>query len=98
MKIRFTILLYFSILIFSGCVSQKKFDELLTEKVKLEADYADLESKLQAAETKITRLEGQVEQLEEETSAKGEAINKLENDHYQFRWNRLLKRLLLSDD
>jgi chemotaxis protein MotB len=80
MNIRVTILLFISVLLFSGCVSQKKFDELLAEKVRLEADYADLESKLEAAETKITRLEGQVEQLEAETAAKGESINKLEKD------------------
>jgi chemotaxis protein MotB len=80
MNIRITIALVISVLMFSGCVSQKQFDELLAEKVKLEADYADLESKLGAAETKITRLEEQVEELETETSEKGESINKLEND------------------
>jgi chemotaxis protein MotB len=65
---------------FTGCVSQKKFDELLAEKVKLEADYADIEEKLQAAETKIGRLEDQVAMLEEETADKGEKIGKLEKD------------------
>lgn len=80
MNNRITIALLISVLMLSGCVSQKQFDELLAEKVKLEADYADLESKLGAAETKITRLEDQVVELETETSAKGESINKLEKD------------------
>ena len=58
-------LIFLVLVLFSGCVAQKKFDELLAEKIKLESDYADLEDKLEAAETKISRLEDQVAKLEE---------------------------------
>ena len=99
MNINGKILLLIISLLFSGCVSQKKFDELLTEKVKLEADYDDLEAKLEAAESKIARLEEQVAQLDEETKTKGENIAKLEkdlatlqeeNDQLQTYYNNLL--------
>ena len=57
-------LIFLILVVFSGCVAQKKFDELLAEKIKLESDYTDLEDKLEAAETKIVRLEEQVAKLE----------------------------------
>jgi len=65
---------------FVGCVSQKKFDELLTEKVSLEADYADLELKLEAAESKISRMEEQIAELDEDTQIKSKTIEKLQED------------------
>lgn len=68
------------ILTISGCVSQKKFDELLAEQVKLEADYADLEKKLKVAENQITTLEEQVDELEVDKNNKSQTIEKLEKD------------------
>ncbi len=63
-----------------SCVSQKKFDELLTERVKLEADNSELLDKLQAANTKIDKLEKQVSQLSAETDDQSNSIEKLETD------------------
>ncbi len=73
-------LIFLVLVLFSGCVAQKKFDELLAEKIKLESDYADLEDKLEAAETKITRLEDQVAKLEESNANQVSKITKLESD------------------
>ena len=99
MNIRMKIFLLVGATILSACVSQKKFDELLAEKVRLEADYADLETKLEAAESKISRLEEEVSGLEKEITDKTESIQNLESqlatlqeehDQLQTYYNNLL--------
>ncbi|MCH8232864.1 MAG: OmpA family protein [Bacteroidetes bacterium] len=68
------------VILFSGCVAQKKFDDLLAERVKIEADYYEVSDKLDAANAKLERLEEQVSRLDEETAEKSQKINKLETD------------------
>lgn len=62
-------------LLFSSCVMQKKFDELLAEKVKLEADNAELTEGLAATEAKIETLEEEVENLTTNGTASKEKLN-----------------------
>ena len=64
--------------ILSSCVSQKKFDELLAERVGLEADNAELLDQLTAANGRIREFEKEVESLNTETKDQGEKIVKLE--------------------
>ncbi len=66
-------------LLFS-CVSQKKFDELLSERVKLEAENSELLDNLNGANTKISELEKQVSQLSVETEDQSKTISNLETD------------------
>ena len=68
------------VILFSGCVAQKKFDDLLAERVKIEADYYEVSDKLDATNVKLERLEERVSQLDEETAEKSQKINKLETD------------------
>jgi len=67
-------------MLFSGCVAQKKFDDLLAERVKIEADYYEVSDKLDATNVKLERLEERVSQLDEETAEKSHKISKLEAD------------------
>lgn len=48
----------------TGCVSQKKYDMLLADKVRLEALQAECEEKLTVANTSLERLEKQKAELE----------------------------------
>lgn len=68
------------VILFSGCVAQKKFDDLLAERVKIEADYYEVSDKLDATNVKLERLEERVSQLDEETAEKSHKISKLEAD------------------
>ncbi len=77
----------------SGCVSTKKYDALLTDKMQVENEKADTEEQLEIAREEIERLnqriEGlnsQIEALLEDTTAQGEAYAKLEG-----YYNNLLK-------
>lgn len=53
---------------------QKKYDELLARKIQLEADLADKEGKLEAANDQIDRLDEQVNKLVADTISLGEDI------------------------
>ena len=64
----------------SSCVSQKKFDELLAERVGLEADNAELLDQLTAANGRISEFEKEVKSLNTETKDQGEKIVKLEGE------------------
>jgi chemotaxis protein MotB len=64
----------------SSCVSQKKFDELLAERVGLEADNAELLDQLTAANGRISEFEKEVKSLNSETKDQGEKIVKLESE------------------
>ena len=62
----------FLLVIFSSCiVSKKKYDDLLAQKVRMEADLADRSSELNRARTDINGLNDQVRKLQEDTTNLG---------------------------
>ena len=65
-------LILFLLVIFSSCiVSKKKYDDLLAQKVRMEADLADRSSELNRARTDINGLNDQVRKLQEDTTNLG---------------------------
>jgi len=78
MKINYSIPLLIILILFSSCVSQKKFDELLAERVKLEADNVELQDQLTAANKRIEELEKEVGELNTLTTDQSKKIEKLE--------------------
>lgn len=81
--------------IFSSCiVSKKKYDDLLAQKVRMEADLADRNSELDRARTDINNLEDRVARLQEDTTNLGIEIrsaslrlSSLEREHQQLSSN-----------
>lgn len=81
---------YFPVILFlivftSGCVSTKKYDALLTDKMQVENEKADTEEQLEIAREEIDKLEqrieilnNQISALAEDTTTQGEAYAKLE--------------------
>lgn len=67
-------------LVMMGCVSQKKYDELLTERVQAEADLAECREALEKAREEITGLEEQVANLRSDTTTLGEELRTAENE------------------
>jgi chemotaxis protein MotB len=62
----------FLVLIFSSCiVSKKKYDDLLAQKVRMEADLADRNAELDQARTDITGLNEKLRALQEDTTNLG---------------------------
>lgn len=77
---------------FFGCVSQKKYDDLLSEKLDLEKDLTNTQDSLETAIADISRLRKQVENLKADTAGLGEYIrkdrkklNKLQKEHRQLQ-------------
>ncbi len=60
----FTSKIVLILVIFSGCVSQKKYDELMEEKLRMESDLAVTEDELLEARNELTRLGKKLEELE----------------------------------
>lgn len=78
------------IIIFSSCVSKKKYDDLLAQKVRTEADLADRNSELGQARTDPDDLNGKLRKLQEDTTNLGIDIRRtakqlasLEREHDQ---------------
>lgn len=63
-----------------SCVSQKKYDELLTQRVQTESDLAECESRLTEARAKIEKLEEQVKLLKADTTSTGEELRTAEKE------------------
>lgn len=63
-----------------SCVSQKKYDELLTDRVQTESDLAECESNLTEASAKIVRMEAELKLLKEDTSSTGEELRQTETE------------------
>ncbi|MGK7389681.1 MAG: OmpA family protein [Candidatus Cyclobacteriaceae bacterium M2_1C_046] len=61
-----------------SCVSQKKYNELLTDRVQTESDLAECESNLNAASAKIAEMEAEIKLLKEDTTATGEELRQTE--------------------
>ncbi|MEO1096877.1 MAG: hypothetical protein AAFX57_03880 [Bacteroidota bacterium] len=84
-----------AVLVFTGvlgCVSQKKYDDLLSEKLDLEKNLVNAQDSLETAITDISRLRKQVENLKSDTAGLGEYIRKdrrklsaLQKEHQQLQ-------------
>ncbi|MEM1408618.1 MAG: hypothetical protein AAGG59_17675, partial [Bacteroidota bacterium] len=84
-----------SVLVFTGvlgCVSQKKYDDLLSEKLDLEKNLVNAQDSLETAIADISRLRKQVESLKSDTAGLGEYIRKdrrklsaLQKEHQQLQ-------------
>ena len=87
-------------LVLTGCVTQKKYDELLSENVKMEGQINDLTIKLDNTNKKIEELNQQLEELTEsenatqkqlqETTQKLQSLTS-EKDKLQTLYDNLLK-------
>lgn len=82
----------FIFIIVLGCVSQKKYDELLSEKLDLEESLTNAQDSLETAIADISRLRKQVENLKSDTAGLGEYIRKdrkklntLQKEHQQLQ-------------
>jgi chemotaxis protein MotB len=92
----------FITLIFSSCiVSKKKYDELLAQKVRTEADLGDRSSQLDKANANLDSLSQQLKKLKEDTTKlgiekrnKSQRLAELEKEHGQLNSN--YKNLLTS--
>ncbi|MFZ6014615.1 MAG: OmpA family protein [Bacteroidota bacterium] len=88
--------------IFSSCiVTKKKYDDLLAQKVKLEADVADRGTQLDKANADITAMQEQLKSLKEDTTnlgidlrSTGSRLENLEKEHAQL--NTYYKNLMSS--
>jgi chemotaxis protein MotB len=67
-------------LMMMSCVSQKKYDELLTQRVQVESDLVACEESMEKARAEITRLEDQLRQLRSDTTTTGEILRETEEE------------------
>ena len=94
------IFLLCGLMIFSAsCVTQKKYDELLSDKINLETDLANSRDSLATALSTIERLNGEIEKLKSDTSSLGKKLRATaadlknlssDNGQLQTKYNNLL--------
>ncbi|MBX2947582.1 MAG: OmpA family protein [Cyclobacteriaceae bacterium] len=92
----------FTILVMQSCVvTKKKYDDILAQKVRLEADLADKTSQLEKANADLEKLDGQVKKLASDTSSLGDDVRtkaarlaELDKEYNQL--NAYYKNLLTS--
>jgi chemotaxis protein MotB len=80
----------FVLTIFSSCVSKKKFDDVLAQKVRTEADLADRTAQIDKANADLKDLNDQLRKLKEDTTNigidvrnSGKRLAELEKEHGQ---------------
>lgn len=94
------IFLFFVITIFfASCVTQKKYDELLSDKINLETDLANSRDSLATALSTIDRLNGEIAKLKADTASLGKKLRatasdlknlSADNSQLQGKYNNLL--------
>lgn len=92
----------FLVIFCSSCiVTKKKYDDLLAQKVSMEADLADKNSRLDKANTDLTDLDAKLKKLKEDTTNlgidvrnTGSKLASLEKEHAQL--NTYYKNLMSS--
>jgi chemotaxis protein MotB len=100
--VRLKLLIIFCPLLLSSCiVTKKKYDDLLAQKVRTEADLADRSAQLEKANADLDSLHGQLTKLKEDTTSLGidkrntkKRLAELEKEHNQL--NTYYKNLLSS--
>lgn len=101
MKI-YNIIFLTGLFLFSSCVvTKKKYDDILAQKVKLEADLADKENQLEQANESLNQLDARVKSLAADTTAMTETIRARESrlaelDQEYTQLNAYYKNLLTS--
>lgn len=90
------------LILFSSCVvTKKKYDDILAQKVRLEADLADKEGQLEKANESLQQLDERVKKLSADTTSMAETLrarearlNELDKEYTQL--NAYYKNLLTS--
>ncbi|WKZ58883.1 MAG: OmpA family protein [Cyclobacteriaceae bacterium] len=90
------------LILFSSCVvTKKKYDDILAQKVRLEADLADKEGQLEKANESLQQLDERVKKLSADTTSMAETLrarearlNDLDKEYTQL--NAYYKNLLTS--
>lgn len=90
------------LILFSSCVvTKKKYDDILAQKVRLEADLADKEGQLEKANESLQQLDERVKKLSADTTSLAETLrarearlNELDKEYAQL--NAYYKNLLTS--
>ena len=84
----------FLLVVLSSCVSKKKYDDLLAQKVRMEADLSDRNAELDQAHTDLADLNQKLRQLQEDTTNLGidirstsKRLTSLEREHDQLSTN-----------
>ena len=78
--VKFSYVLIFFFFFSISCVTQKKYDELLEDKVELEADLANSRDSLSTALLNIDRLNSEIEKLKGDTASLRGKIKSLTQD------------------
>jgi chemotaxis protein MotB len=93
------LLFSFIVLLLNACVTKKKYDDLLAQKVKMEADLSDRDQAISKGNTDRNALEEQLTKLKEDTTNLGidvrntmQKLQSLEKEHTQL--NSTYKNLL----
>ena len=93
------LVVFFILVVASACVTQKKYDDLLSEKIRLESDLANCKDSLESVTSLADRLEKKVAQLQSDTSTLGgkirstqQTLAELNKEHEQLEtyYNNLL--------
>lgn len=84
--------MFLAVTAFLGCVSQKKYDDLVSEKLDLEKNLSSAQDSLETAIASMGRLRNQLEQLKADTAGLGSYIrkdrkklNSLQKEHEQLQ-------------
>jgi chemotaxis protein MotB len=96
------LILFLPLIVMSSClVSKKKYDDVLAQKVKMEADLSDQSAKLDKADNDLKDLEAKLKQFKEDTTNLGidvrstsKKLAELEKEHAEL--NTYYKNLLSS--
>ncbi|MBL6448191.1 OmpA family protein [Fulvivirga sp. 29W222] len=70
---------FFILIMVSACVTQKKYDDLLSEKIQLESDLANCKDSLESADGSLKRLDKSVNKLRTDTTVLGQKIRQTES-------------------
>lgn len=96
-----TLVAFFLMALCASCVTKKKFDDLLAQKVSMEADLADRNSQLEKANNDLKDLDDKLQKLKEDTTNLGidvrnstQKLASLEQEHAQL--NTYYKNLMSS--
>ncbi|GAA0891187.1 OmpA family protein [Fulvivirga kasyanovii] len=75
----------FILIVAVSCVTQKKYDDLLSEKIQLESDLANCKDSLESATATSARLDSNIEKLKADTAVLGQKIRTTESSLFDLK-------------